>query len=138
MHFRKTSEEEPSVGITPLIDIVFLLLIFFMVTSHFHVATGVPIDLPKVTQKTYESESAKITLSIDKKGLMYLKGDRIDFKELMPTLKRLVDEEGLVHLLLEADRDTKHGTIVRVMDLAKRAGVRSIIISARWDPNMEL
>ncbi|MBW1921270.1 MAG: biopolymer transporter ExbD [Deltaproteobacteria bacterium] len=48
MRFKTTKKEEPSLGIAPLIDIVFLLLIFFMVTSHFDIASGVRIQLPKV------------------------------------------------------------------------------------------
>ena len=122
MRFKKVKNEEPRLGITPLIDIVFLLLIFFMLTSHFHVASGVSIKLPKVTQKAFHKDTEKITLMIDKKERIYL-------------LKDLVEKEGLVHLLLEADKEVKHGKVVQVMDLAKTAGVLSIIIAANWEPS---
>ena len=134
MRFRKAKEEEPGIGITPLIDIVFLLLIFFMLTSHFNVASGVPIRLPKVAQKAYDSDVRKIILVIDSKGQTYLKGELTDVKNLGPNLKSLVEKEGLVHLLLEADKNVSHGKVVQVMDLAKRAGVSSIIIAAKWEP----
>ena len=134
MRFKKTKDEEPRLGITPLIDIVFLLLIFFMVTSHFHMASGISIRLPKVTQRTFNKDSKKITLMIDREGRTYLKGDIIDLKKLAPELKDLVVKEGLIHLLLEADKDVAHGKVVQVMDLAKRAGVLSIIIAADWKP----
>lgn len=121
-------------GITPLIDIVFLLLIFFMLTSHFHVASGVSIKLPKVTQKSLKKEGEKITLMIDKEGRTYLKGEKIELENLIPKLKNIVEEEGLIHLLLQADKDVTHGRVVQIMDLAKKAGVLSIIIAANWEP----
>lgn len=134
MRFRKVRDEEPSLGITPLIDIVFLLLIFFMLTSHFHVASGVSIKLPKVTQKSLKKEGEKITLMIDKEGRTYLKGEKIELENLIPKLKNIVEEEGLIHLLLQADKDVTHGRVVQIMDLAKKAGVLSIIIAANWEP----
>ena len=134
MRFKKAKDEEPRLGITPLIDIVFLLLIFFMVTSHFHMASGISIKLPKVTQRAFNKDNEKITLMIDREGRTYLKGDIIDLKKLATELKDLVVKEGLIHLLLEADKDVAHGKVVQVMDLAKRAGVLSIIIAADWKP----
>ena len=134
MRFKKVKDEEPRLGITPLIDIVFLLLIFFMVTSHFHVASGISIKLPKVTQKVFNKDGERITLMIDKEGHTYLKGEKIDLNKLSIKLKALVENEGLVALLLEADKDVKHGKVVQVMDLAKTAGVLSIIIAANWEP----
>ena len=134
MRFKKVKDEEPRLGITPLIDIVFLLLIFFMVTSHFHVASGVSIKLPKVTQKVFNKDGERITLMIDKEGSTYLKGKKIDLNKLSIKLKALVENEGLVALLLEADKDVTHGKVVQVMDLAKTAGVLSIIIAANWEP----
>lgn len=134
MKFRKSRDEEPRLGITPLIDIVFLLLIFFMLTSHFHIASGVPIRLPKITQKDYDSEGHKVTLVIDRSGSIYLKGKEIDLKQLKRELEDLIKKEDRVHLLLEADKAVSHGRVVDVMDLAKTAGVSSIIIAANWDP----
>lgn len=134
MRFRKVQDEEPRLGITPLIDIVFLLLIFFMLTSHFHVASGVSIRLPKVTQKSLDREGEKITLMMDKNGQTYLRGDKVELEQLSAKLENLVEQEGLVHLLLEADKDVTHGRVVHVMDVAKRAGISSIIIAAKWEP----
>ena len=76
MRFRRTKDEELTVGLTPLIDIVFLIIIFLMVTSHFRVASGVPIRLPKVTQNAYERESQDIVVAIDREGRLYLKDEK--------------------------------------------------------------
>ncbi len=132
MRFRKIKEEEIRLSIAPLIDIVFLLLIFFMVTSHFDVASGVRIRLPEVAKKFFNQEEDKITLVIDKSGGIYLKGKRVEMKILRKRLENLVKGKDLVHLFLQADKDVKHGKVVQIMDLAKSTGVHSIIIAARW------
>ncbi len=138
MRFKQTKEEEPMLGITPLIDIVFLLLIFFMLTSHFHVASGVPIRLPKVTQNAYDGKDQEIILAIDRTGNTYLKGEKSEVKDLGPRLKELVEKEGLNKIILQADKEVAHGKVVEVMDLAKRAGISSIVIAAQWDPKKAL
>lgn len=132
MRFRRAKLEEPGLGIAPLIDIVFLLLIFFMVTSHFDVASGVRIELPKVAGTTHDQRESKVTIIIDKDGQSYLEGEKIDMKGLGERLRNLVQEKNEVHLVLQADKDSRHGVVVQAMDVAKTAGVRSIVIAAQW------
>ncbi|MCD6560885.1 MAG: biopolymer transporter ExbD [Deltaproteobacteria bacterium] len=134
MRFKRIKEDEPGLDIAPLIDIVFLLLIFFMLTSHFQLASGVHIKLPKMGQKLYEKEDNKIVLVIDKRGNIYLKGEKVELKDLGIKLHKLVEKDGLDQLLLEADQEVKHGRVVKVMDIAKRAGMSSIAIAAGWEP----
>jgi biopolymer transport protein ExbD len=134
MRFRKPREDETRLSIAPLIDIVFLLLIFFMVTSHFDVASGVRISLPKVTKRILNQEKNRITLVIDKSGYTYLEGKRMDTKALQEKMKRLVKDKGIFQVILQADKDVSHGKVVQIMDLAKTAGAHSIIIAARWKP----
>ena len=124
-------------GITPLIDIVFLLLIFFMLTSHFHVASGVPIRLPKVTQNAHSGTDQKVIIAIDRNGLTYIQGEKIEPKELGQRLKTLVSQDGVTQIILQADKDVKHGAVVHAMDLAKSAGISSIVIAAQWDSKKE-
>lgn len=138
MKFRKGKDEEITIGIAPLIDIVFLLLIFFMVTSHFDVSSGVRIRLPKVTQKIFNEKKNKITLVMSESGLSYLEGEKVDMTALEQRLKALVLERGLVHLVLQADKEVRHGFVVQAMDIAKGAGVQSIIIAAQWKPQKVL
>ena len=135
MRFKRNKEDEPMLGITPLIDIVFLLLIFFMLTSHFHVASGVPIRLPKVTQHVYDGKKQEIIIAIDKAGSVYLTGKKIEIEALGTRLMELLDKNGLNKLVLQADKEVHHGKVVQVMDLAKSAGISSIVIAAQWDSN---
>jgi len=134
MLFRKIKEQEPRLGIAPLIDVVFLLLIFFMLTSLFDVGSVVVIRLPKVSQKAYDREDNKIILVIDKKGQTYLEGEIVNLKKLNLRLKSLAEKGHPINLVLEADKEVQHGKVIQIMDLAKRAGVSSIIIAARWEP----
>jgi biopolymer transport protein ExbD len=132
MRFRRPKEEENRLGIAPLVDIVFLLLIFFMVTSNFDVASGVRIKLPRVENRILDHEENKIILVIDKSGQIYIEGQKVDLDELKENLEAFVREKGIVQVILQADKDVTHGHVVRIMDLAKTAGVDSILIAAQW------
>jgi len=98
MRFKKSNEEEIRLSIAPLIDIVFLLLIFFMVTSHFDVASGVHIRLPKVAQKIFGEETSRIILLMDNSGDIYLEGNKIEMETLKTRLEEIVKEKESVHL----------------------------------------
>lgn len=133
MRFRKRKDDEPDISIAPLVDIVFLLLIFFMVTSHYDIAAGVQIKLPRVTKKAANPDAdSKIFIIVDKNANIYIDGTKIDIKDLQNRLKEEVKKRGMVHLVLQADADVKHGKVVEIMDIAKNAGINSIIIAARW------
>ncbi len=132
MRFRRANDEDIRLGIAPLIDIVFLLLIFFMVTSHFDVASGVRIRLPQSSRRILDQVEDKVTLVLDRSGKIYFEGRQIDQKTLRKDLEDIVGRQGVVRLVLQADKDVKHGRVVEIMDLAKAAGVHSIIIAAQW------
>lgn len=138
MKFRRSKQEDPTLGIAPLIDIVFLLLIFFMVTSHFDVASGVRIKLPQISKVIFDRQDNKVTILIDQAGQTYFEGKEVDMKALDERLRQLVREKGMVQLVLQADKEVKHGVVVETMDLAKTAGVHSIVISAQWKPQKSL
>ncbi|RJR47639.1 MAG: biopolymer transporter ExbD [Desulfobacteraceae bacterium] len=134
MRFRKSRDQEATIGIAPFIDMVFLLLIFFMVTSQFDMASGVPIQLPRVSGKTFEESREKVQVVIDKGGQIFLKGVKLDMKGLEKELRAVLREKGLVSLVIQADRNVAHGIVVEAMDTAKTAGVHTIVIAAQWRP----
>ena len=135
MRFSQPKREEISLGISiaPLIDIVFLLLIFFMVTSHFEIMSNIDIKLPDISQRGSDQLVDSMIVAIDKTGNYYIKKEKMDLKDIYLRLKEGTEQKK-INLILQADRDVKHGHVVRIMDLAKKAGVTSIIISAQWDP----
>ncbi|HJX34800.1 MAG TPA: biopolymer transporter ExbD [Desulfatiglandales bacterium] len=135
MRFKKKREEEITIGIAPLVDIVFLLLLFFAISYHFDIASGVQISLPKMSKTiSGDEDENRVTLIIDKSAQIYLEGQKMDLKTLQERLQGYVREQGLIRLVLQADKDVSHGSVVEVMDVAKTAGVYSIIIAARWKP----
>ena len=133
MRFSRPRREEISLGISmaPLIDIVFLLLIFFMLTSHLDSSSGINISLPDVSQRLSLNPSDNLTLVLDKHGDCYLNKSKISLSALYSTIKDSALGKN-IGLTLSADKDVKHGRVVEIMDLAKKAGVESITISAQW------
>ena len=132
MRFKKKSEEDLFISVTPLVDIVLVCLIFFMITYHFDIVSGARIDLPKVLNKNQEEEADKITLIISKSAEVYIGGKKFDQKTLENELKSLVKEKGYLRVILQADKDVAHGKVVEIMDIAKSAGISSIVIAAKW------
>jgi|WetSurMetagenome_2_1015567.scaffolds.fasta_scaffold556067_2 biopolymer transport protein ExbD len=132
MRFRRKKEEDQMLSIVPLIDTIFFLMLFFAVTYDFDLASGVHIDMPEVVQKSIENEANKVTLILNKAGEIYLGGEKTDQKTLDKKLQSLMKEKGPLSLVLQADKDVSHGKVVQLMDIAKSAGINSIIIAARW------
>ena len=135
MRFSQPRREEISLGVSiaPLIDIVFLLLIFFMLTSHIEIMPGIDIKLPDISERGSDTSIENIVIALDKAGNCYLNKEKISYKDLY---LRFIETARLkkTNLILQADRDVKHGYVVRVMDLAKKAGITSIVIAAQWEP----
>jgi biopolymer transport protein ExbD len=132
MKFKRKKEEDQLLSIVPLIDTIFFLMLFFAVTYDFDLASGVHIDMPEVVQKSIENEANKVTLILNKAGEIYLGGEKTDQKTLDKKLQSLVKEKGALSMVLQADKDVSHGKVVQIMDIAKSAGINSIIIAARW------
>jgi biopolymer transport protein ExbD len=132
MRFKRRKEEDLMLSIVPLIDTIFFLMLFFAVTYDFDLASGIHIDMPEVAQKSIEDEANKVTLIMNKSGEIYLNGEKIDKKNLEKRLQALVKEKGILSVILQADKDVSHGKVVQIMDLAKNAGINSVIIAARW------
>jgi biopolymer transport protein ExbD len=132
MRFKKKSEDDFMISVTPLVDIILVCLIFFMITYHFDIVSGARIDLPKIVNKSADEEPNKITLVISKLGEIYIGGKILDQKSLEKELLSLIKEKGMASVVLQADKDVTHGKVVEIMDIAKNAGVSSIIIAAKW------
>ena len=135
MRFSQPKREEISLGVSiaPLIDIVFLLLIFFMLTSHIEIIPGIDITLPDITERGSDTSVENVVVALDREGNYYLNKEMIELKELFHRLKETA-KPAKTNLILQADRDVKHGQVVMVMDMAKKAGINSIVISAQWEP----
>ena len=132
MQFKKKQKRKPMINITSLIDVMFLLLIFFMVSSTFLEQPGIKLELPHA-QSAAIVEQKDYTLFVDKDGKMFLNRDEVNTENLEAKLKAALPDMEDGALILKADQDVSHGIVVRVMDIAKRSGVKKLVIGTKLD-----
>ena len=132
MQFKKKQKRKPMINITSLIDVMFLLLIFFMVSSTFLEQPGIKLELPHA-QSAAIVEQKDYTLFVDKDGKMFLNLDEVNTENLEAKLKAVLPDMEDGALILKADQDVSHGIVVRVMDIAKRSGVKKLVIGTKLD-----
>ena len=122
MQFSKPTAAETQTNIAPLLDVVLLLLIFFMVTTSF-ADRQIPLDLPSAQSGSPQATEAAV-VAIDAKGTLMLDGEPISEAELTSLLETLALQER--DLEIRADTAARHGYVVRVLDLAKRVGLTRV------------
>lgn len=119
-----------SIDLTAMVDVVFLLIIFFMVSTTFiTLESGLPVDLPQA-QSTQAQASGLPTVTITANEEIYLSGVQMSEADLLTSLEGVLadpDSSGVV--VLRADRTVPHGLTVRIMDVIKRAGAQRIAIA---------
>ncbi len=133
MNFRPRRREGPEVNITPLIDVVFLLLIFFMVSTTFRHQFEIALDLPRASSET-AAGPALVELTIDAEGHYYLDGQRLvnDRREtLQRALARLAEADRETPLVIAADAATPHQAVITALDAARRAGLTRLTFATR-------
>ncbi len=112
--------------ITPLIDVVFLLLIFFMLTFSIH-GQGIDIDLPGESSGAQASETP-LTLTVDEKGWVRINDENVDLNSLVPELEEKLTLKKDKDLIVEIHKKVQYDLFVRVLDLAKKAGTENFSI----------
>ena len=130
------SAESIEVNLTPLIDVVFLLLIFFMVSTTFDRYAKLKVELPEANAPAQKQTDEPLVLSIDAKGKYYINDQQvvntqIDTlkKALLKTLKDNNSDRNTIALLLRADGNTPHQSVVRAMDAAAQLGLVRLSIA---------
>ncbi|MEM7310362.1 MAG: biopolymer transporter ExbD [Planctomycetota bacterium] len=130
--FRESSSEEPETGIdiSPLIDCVFILLIFFIVTTVFVEETGVEVNRPEAASAS-QLEKNSILLAITDKGEVVYGGREVNVAGVQALVKRLLQKEADIPVIIQADSTSKSGVLVRVIDQCKLAGAEKVSVSAK-------
>lgn len=129
MAFGRKKREDPRVELTPMVDVVFLLLIFFMISTTFIETSGLTIKLPKASSKIAEKEPEEIKVYLSKEGEIYLKDKLLSLQEFRNRLTGYGEKASRMTFLLLADRDTRHGMVVQLMDAARQAGFGKLAIA---------
>ncbi len=123
---------EPPPDMTPMIDVVFLLLIFFMISTTFIKDTpGIKITLPEATADEIKTEKTKIRLTISDKGDIYIDDEKIPMEALGNIFTNAAKEAKESIVIISADESASHGTVVKVMDIAKHSGITRLAIETQ-------
>ena len=113
----------------PLIDMVFILLIFFLVTTSFVKETGVDINRPTATTAT-PKEKANILVGITKDNLIYMDKREIDIRAVRANVERALAENPEASVVIVADRESRTGIMIKVMDGCRLAGAKNVSVAA--------
>ena len=132
MKFSLDEDDRADVSLTPLIDVVFLLLIFFMVTTTFNQHANLRVELPDASNAVQSNEVNKIEVIIDKNGQYYIDGTSLldqQSRTLVTALGKVVQNSKAEKILIRADAQAPHQSVVSVMDAAGKLGLSQISIA---------
>ncbi|NKI35060.1 biopolymer transporter ExbD [Wenzhouxiangella sp. XN79A] len=126
---RHAAKDEPEINITPMLDIVFIMLIFFIVTTTFVRETGVEVEKP--TAITSEARpQGNVLIGIDSNDQIWMNGSQIELSDVRTLVSRARDENPEGSVILISDKGARTGTLVDIMDQVQAAGVSRMAISA--------
>jgi biopolymer transport protein ExbD len=130
MHRRRRAVEDDSeINLTPMLDVTFIMLIFFIVTSSFVKEAG--IDVNKPAAATAETkERGNILVAITDNGQIWIDKRPVDARAVRANIERLHAENPQGSVVIQADENSKNGLLVKVMDAAREAGVSNVSIAA--------
>ena len=126
MQFRAKRYIKPIINIASLVDVLFLLLIFFMVTSAFVEQPNIKLELPS-TRHSEVSKIENMVLTIARDGELFIQDRLVDKKNLAKELRRVILDTSDDVLVLKADKFVPYGVVIDIMDAVKGAGYRKVI-----------
>ena len=132
MKFSLDDDDRTDVSLTPLIDVVFLLLIFFMVTTTFNQHANLRVELPDASNAVQSNEDNKVEVIIDKNGQYFIDGTSLldqKSRTLVTALGKVVKNRNTEKILIRADAQAPHQSVVSVMDAAGKLGLTQISIA---------
>ena len=121
-------EEDAEIDMTPMLDIVFIMLIFFIVTTVFVKEAGIDVNKPNGTMAVMP-KNANIFIAITEDGKVWMDKREIDTDSVRANLDRLMAEQPSDVIIIQADKEAEYGLVVEVMDQIKAAGIDRISIA---------
>ncbi|MEW6534230.1 MAG: biopolymer transporter ExbD [Candidatus Auribacterota bacterium] len=116
--------------ITPLVDVVFLLLIFFMLSSSFILQPGIPVDLPQANE-TPQHQEENLVVTLTREHQLFFNNERVTFEGLQRRLRSMARKNKDGMLIIKADANTRHGRVVDIMNSARQAGIERMAIATQ-------
>lgn len=127
------NDEESSIDMTPMLDIVFIMLIFFIVTTSFVKESGIDINRPVAQSSQKKDKGNNILVAITSSEEIWIDKKQIDLRALRANIQRLSTNNDETSVIIQADVLSKTGLLVSVMDQIKMAGIQSISIATKKD-----
>jgi biopolymer transport protein ExbD len=122
-----------AINIAPLVDVIFLLVIFFAVSTTFLETAGLKLELP-TSSSTAKREPLDLTVLLASDGTLSFGGEEMSFDQLGARLSEVLADAERKIVVLRADKSTSHGEVVRVMDLIRESGAEGLTVAARSGP----
>jgi len=132
VNFQRKEEEEVGVNLTPLIDVVFILLLFFMVTTTFNRHSELRIDLPEASSESQPEQQKQLEIAIDASGTYFVNGQRMvntKAETLLLALRKAIGNDKEVPVSIRADAKTPHQSVITAMDAASKLGLTKMSIA---------
>lgn len=129
MGFRRKRRADIRPELTPMVDVVFLLLIFFMISTTFVEQPGISVKLPESSSQQVEREPEEIKVYLDAEGQIFLKDEPVSFEQLLDRLSAFGEDASETTFFLMADTEARHGRVVKIMDAAKEAGFLKLAVA---------
>jgi biopolymer transport protein ExbD len=137
MSFARPRRPDPVLDITPMIDIVFQLVLFFMVSTTFVSAPAIQVDLPRANTEVVLSEQDDVSLWITKDGAVFVGDDAVTLEQLNARLQSAAKKDPNTLVVVKADAGVPHGRVVTVMDLARSIGLTRLAIATEANEESE-
>jgi biopolymer transport protein ExbD len=131
MNFRRKEREGAQLDMTPLVDVVFNLLIFFMLSTTFVTTPGIKINLPEASSKELKVQEKEVRVALTKKGKIYLNRKLVTLDDVRKILKQKARINPKMLVIIQADAQVTHGKVVEIMDIAKTSGLSKLAIATR-------
>ncbi|WJG08347.1 biopolymer transporter ExbD [Aliiglaciecola sp. LCG003] len=126
----RAPEEDAAIDMTPMLDIVFIMLIFFIVTTVFVKEAGIQVNKPAANQATLP-KNANIFIAVTEDGVIWMDKREVKVEAIRANLEKLLAEQPSDVVIIQADAKAEHGIVVKVMDQIKAAGIDKISVAAK-------
>lgn len=128
MKLLQKSQKKIAINLTSLIDVLFILIIFFTVSSTFLEQPGIELKLPEA-ESSQTHTAQKVIVYVDKDQNVFLNDDPIKLDEVAESVQTIIETQTDKSVVLRADEAVSHGVIIKVMDMLRKKGIYKIVIS---------
>lgn len=124
---RRSTHLPPEINVTPLVDVMLVLLVIFMVTAPL-LTVGVPVDLPKANASTLDEKTEPLTITVDAQGTLYLQETPVELDALVPRLVAITGSNPEARIYVRGDKTIAYGRVMEVMGAVSSAGFKKVAL----------